>query len=129
MADSEADKSTEVIGFHVDGQAYAFCIDSMLAIPRHVINIRNGKRSIAVSYCDRSDCARVNSSDRESIHPLGIGGLDVNNELVLLLDGKRYSHRSEALPMADVSFRRMSLGMWTAEFPKTLLYVGSKEDS
>lgn len=124
VAESAVPDSSEVIGFHVGDQAYAFCTDPMMEIPQHVINFQRGDRSIAVSYCDLSDCARVLSSDRATALPLGIGGLDVNSELVLLLAGERYSHRSEALPMEDVYFRRTSLGEWIGEFPETMIYVG-----
>jgi hypothetical protein len=47
--------------------------------------------------------------------------------LVLLLAGERYSHRSEALSMEDVLFRRMSLGEWVGEFPETMIYIGSDQ--
>ncbi len=120
--ESTADKALEVIGFKVDGQAYAFCIDAMTEIPRHVVNMRNDNRAIAVSYCDLSDCARVVSSARAGSQPLGIGGLDINDELVLLFGGRRYAHRSAALPMDDVAFERMSLGKWMAKHPGTMVY-------
>lgn len=120
--ETTADESLEVIGFKVNGQAYAFCIDVMTQIPRHVVNLRRGDQSIAVSYCDLSDCARVLTTDRIASQPLGIGGLDVNDEMVLLLGGKRYAHRSAALPMDDVEFERMSLGKWMARHPSTMIY-------
>ena len=122
VVDTTADEALEVIGFDVNGQAYAFCIDAMMQIRRHVVNIKHDDRSIAVSYCDLSDCARVVTSDREVSQPLGIGGLDIHDELVLLLGGKRYGHRSPALPMDDVPFERMSLGNWMTKHPHTMIY-------
>jgi hypothetical protein len=119
----------EVIGFEVNGQAYAFCIDHLLDIPHHVINFKAGAESVAVSYCDLSGCARVVSTDDASPEPLGIGGLDLNDELVLLLAGDRYSQRSQELPMDDISFRRVSLKVWLDEFPETLLYQGNLDES
>ncbi len=125
----DAPGTTEIIGFHVDGQAYAFCIDHLLDIPHHVINFKLGEQPIAVSYCDLSGCARVLSSDRTTAEPLGIGGLDVNNELVFLFEGERYSQRSRDLPMQDIPFQRMTLERWTAEFPETLIFQGNQEST
>ena len=119
----------EVIGFEVNGQAYAFCIDHLLDIPHHVINFKAGAESVAVSYCDLSGCARVVSTDDTTLEPVGIGGLDVNDELVLLLAGDRYSQRSIDLPMDDISFRRASLKEWLKEFPETLVYQGNLDQT
>ena len=136
-ADSDTPDSAEVIAFEVDGRAFAFCVDSMLDIERHVVNVNLGKRHVAVAYCDLSDCTRVVTRQKDTpdsgdtidrSNPLGIGGLDVNDELVLLYEGERYAHRSDALPMDDVTFERMSLGEWKTRHPETLIYE-AKESS
>lgn len=125
--ESDIVDSAEVIGFKLDGQAYAFPLKNLMEIAKHVVNFKSGKRSIAVSYCDLSGCARVLSSEAEKANSLGIGGLDLNHELVLLLNGTRYGHLSEAIPMDDVDFVRVSFGEWTAMHPNSRVYQDSEE--
>jgi hypothetical protein len=67
---------------------------------------------------------RVLSRDGDAPIPLRVGGLDVDDQMVLLLDGQRYGQESAAIPLCDVPFERTTLGKWKAKHPHSQIYVG-----
>ena len=115
--------SDDVIGVVVAGQAYAFSVKYISHETRHVVNLSVDGQAIAITYCDLVDCARVLTRPK-SEGPIGlrIGGLDYKDQLVVMLDGVRYSQTSKKLPLEDFPFERATLGEWKARHPKSLVH-------
>ena len=104
---------TMVVGVEVDGVACAFVLGSMQDPTQHIVNTMINNKPISVTYCNYINCVRVLSDDSETSIPLNVGGLDIDNQMVLRLHGERYGQESRELPLADYPFARMSLDEWT----------------
>lgn len=115
--------STEIVGVEVAGEFCAFVLDSMSNPRYHIVNTMLNMKPISVTYCDLVDCVRVLTDDDSTTIPLHMGGLDVNNQMVLLLDGERFGQSSEGLPLKDHDFVRTTLGDWMNRHPSTKIYV------
>ena len=120
---------TAVAGLEVDGQHYAFVLETM--VERHIANLVLDELPISVTYCDLADCVRVFTLPPAALlapavtAPLkfSVGGLDIDNRLVLLLDEQRYSQESKQIPAADYPFDRMRWDQWLKKHPDTLVYL------
>ncbi len=113
---------TPIVGIEVSGEAYAFVLDSMSDPRTHIVNLYVHGVAISVTYCNLSDCIRVLTTEGKELLPLGVGGLDVDNQLVLLWQGIRYGQSSTKLPLADYPFHRMKWGEWLSKYPDTRVY-------
>ncbi|MFK8113548.1 MAG: DUF3179 domain-containing (seleno)protein [Rubripirellula sp.] len=118
---AELDDSTEIVGVEVNGESCAFVLDAMSDPTRHIVNLFLNKKPISVSYCSIQDCVRVLSDESDELLPLRVGGLDINNHMVFLFKGKRYSQESRELPAIDYDFVRTSFGAWKLLHPKTVV--------
>lgn len=116
-------ESTQVVGIEVDGDAFAFVLDSMLEPTRHIANLCVGGTAVSVTYCNLVDCVRVLTDHSAAPIPLHVGGLDVDDQMVLLLNGQRYGQLSAGLPLTDYPFRRMNFSQWKTLHPNTKVYV------
>ncbi len=116
--------STEVVGFEIDGQPYAFNLTPMRRIAQHIVNLHVNNTAVSVTYCDSVDCVRVLSGQRASAIPLRVGGMDVDHQLVVILGEERYGQESKHLPFADYPFTRTSLAGWQRAHPHTLIFNG-----
>lgn len=113
-----------VAGFVVSGQPYAFALDHMAQPNEAIINMTIRGVAVSVSYCNLVDSLRVlTHPDRSEPTPLRVGGLDTENRMVLLLDGVRYAHESDALPLQDLPFERMSFGDWRHKHPNSRIFM------
>lgn len=116
--------STPIIGIQFDGEEVALVVEKMTDPKAHIVNLNfHGKKSISVTYCYLLDCARVVSEDSKVPIPLHVGGIDIDQQMVLLFNGKRYSQTSPDLPLTDYPFQRMSLGTWKRLYPNTHVFV------
>ena len=115
--------STPVIGIVVEEDAYAFVVEKMHDPRAHIVNLILNEKAISVTYCNLQDCVRVVTNDSEMPIPLRLGGLDVDAQLVLLLDGRRYGQTSSGLPLSDHVFSRMNLGEWKQLHPSGMICV------
>ena len=113
---------TPIVGIEVSGEAYAFVLDSMSDPRTHIVNLYVHGVAISVTYCNLVDCIRVLTTEGKELLPLGVGGLDVDNQLVLLWQGIRYGQSSTKLPLADYPFHRMEWGEWLSKHPDTRVY-------
>ena len=112
--------STPVIGVECEGDAIAIVEEEMTAPKTKVINLNfNRKKAVSISYCQVSDLVRVFSANSADPIGLGVGGFDLDDQLVLLLDGQRYAQQTEDVPLAEYPFQRTSLGQWRGVFPQT----------
>lgn len=114
-----------VIGVVVKGKAFAFAREALLNPDEHIVNLLIDDTPISVTYCSMRDCARVftRESGAEPID-LHVGGLDVSNQLVYLLEDTRYGQTSEEIPLEDFPFEWMTFGEWKQQHPDTLVYGG-----
>lgn len=111
--------ATSVVGFVVNEQPIAIVIDAMEDYRKHVVNLQIEDTAVSVTYCDLASCIRVFRDQRDSVIPLRNGGLDEDNQLVLMLDNVRYGQESDAVPLQDQPFTRTSLGQWKEKYPNT----------
>jgi hypothetical protein len=118
---SEVELSDEasVVGLEVDGQYCAFVLDAMRDPARHIVNMVMNHQTVSVTYCDLVDCVRVLQSDSPSPVDLHVGGLDINQQMVFLLDGQRYGQSSPDLPLLDYPYVRTTWGQWKQQHPST----------
>ena len=133
----ELPDSTDVIGIEVGGKAIAFDLQSMGKPERHIVNLLVDQQPISVTYCNLVDCVRVfkrreNSDSKQTedsdaaergVIPLRVGGLDIDRQMVLLLEGERYGQESPSIPLIDHPHRRTSLGQWKRLHPHTCIYL------
>lgn len=123
---SKLQASDTIIGLVVNGAAFAFSRAALSEPTKHIVNLQLAGQPFAVTYCDLADCARVltapasNRSDFE-VH---VGGIDNQDQLVLLLDGIRYGQESPDIPLQDYKFETMSWRSWTERYPDTQVYDG-----
>jgi hypothetical protein len=82
----------------------------------------------SIAYCDLKSHVRVLSRAGDTPIPLRVGGMDVDNQMVLLLDGQRYDQGSPEIPLQDVPFEKTTWGKWKARHPETLVYGGDLKE-
>ena len=120
----ELPASTEIVGVEINGEFCAFVLNSMLSPRKHIVNLVIDESPLSVTYCNLVDCVRVLTREGNGAIPLSVGGLDVDNQLVLLLGDLHYGQSSPGLPLNDYPFDRMTWGKWKAQHPTTKIYVG-----
>lgn len=115
----------EIIGIVIADQAFAFARRVMHSPEKHIINLCIDENPVSVTYCDIVDTVRVLHGPH-GIRPLDlrVGGMDVNQQLVVLLGGVRYGQGSPDVPLADYAFERTTLERWIAEHPESMIYQG-----
>lgn len=116
--------STAIIGIERSGDALAVPLSALKHPKRHVLNLMVDETPVSITYCDLKGCVRVFSRDGASPIPLRIGGLDIDNQLVLLMDGQRYGQESKDIPLNDIRFEQTSWAQWKARYPETHIYLG-----
>lgn len=115
---------TPVIGIEVAGQTIAFISEKMMDPLAHIVNLNfNHKLSVSVTYCYLANCVRVLRDASDAPIPLHVGGLDIENQMVFLYRGERYSQNSTALPFEDHPFERLTWGEWKRRYPATKVCV------
>jgi hypothetical protein len=122
VKESKLADSTAVIGVVVEGQSFAFVKDALYWPSQHIVNMVVEETPISVTYCSLADCVRVLTRDDAQPIDLQVGGLDVDNRLVVTLDGERYSQLSNALPLEDHEFEVTTLGDWKQRHPNSKIY-------
>lgn len=130
LADDE-----RVIGVVVDNEPRAYVIDAFAVrgmqrkedVGVHVVNDYFGARPICVTHCDRTHSTRVLTTKRPD--PTSVGPIDLRvggwtKGMLLIVDGRRYDHHSDELPLADVEYVTTTWAKWRAAHPQTLVYTG-----
>ncbi len=117
----------KVIGVVEGTVAKAYVCSAMSLTTTHVVNDLIGTRPISITYCDRTDCARVFSGTTPEVPPaMKLGGYS-NNEMMLRFNDVMYYQSSKDVPLADRQFEKTTWGEWKAKYPSTLVYVGERE--
>lgn len=113
-----------VIGVVAGEEACAYSCSAMSQIDSHVINDVLGGKGLTVTFCDRTDHARVLCSESEGTPPkIQVGGL-TDKAMVLYIEGKMYEQISPDVPLSDYKYLRTTWKHWKAMHPNTLVYVG-----
>ncbi|QDT12748.1 DUF3179 domain-containing (seleno)protein [Planctomycetes bacterium K23_9] len=121
--DSGLPESTPIVGVEVGGKPYAFVIAALCDPEQHIVNLFVNETPLSVTYCDLVDCVRVLTDDSDQPIPLCVGGLDVEQQVVLLLEGQRYGQSSAGIPLKDYPFVRTTLWNWKERHPSTSVDV------
>ena len=123
-SDVHLSDETPVIGIEVAGQAIAFISEKMMDPLAHIVNLNfDHELSVSVTYCNLANCVRVLRDASDAPIPLHVGGLDIENQMVFLYRGERYSQSSTALPFEDHPFERLTWGEWKRRYPATKVCV------
>jgi hypothetical protein len=128
-----------VVGVEVGGQCRAYALAAFApagrGYGRHVVNDLIGTTPITVTFCDRTECARVFIGP-EGGTPLdiGVGGWTGDGErgaMLLKVGDARYYQATgrplgggENIPYAEAQFLWTTWGQWREAHPDTAVYVG-----
>jgi hypothetical protein len=128
--------NTEVIGVAAAGRHRAYVIDALVRREQHVVNDQLGGAPVTVTYCDRTDCARV-FTDARGGGPLDVasGGWVGRYEegcMLLRVGSDRYrqdtglplAKDAPPFPLARAEFVRTTWKEWREAHPDTDVYVG-----
>lgn len=115
----------KIIGVVEQDKATAYLCAAMSSMGSHVVNDIVGTRPIAVTFCDRTDCARV-LRDTVDSQPTAVqvGGF-FNQEMTVYLKGILYPQSSQEIPLVDQPFTRTSWREWKTQYPATRVYLGN----
>lgn len=125
-ASSKLRASDPIVGVVVNGAAVAFSRATLSEPTKHIVNLQLAGKPFAVTYCDMADCTRVLTapSDSGRVVDVHAGGVDTDDQLVLLLDGVRYGQESPDIPLKDYKFEITTWQSWTERYPDTQVYGG-----
>ena len=125
LESSEAQIADEakVVGIEINGEAYAFSLNTMDAEMHHIVNFLQDEKPFTVTYCPMANCVRVLTREEAELIPLRLGGLNDQDMMVVLLDGVRYDQNSSGLPLKDYAHTRTTFGEWKKLHPKTKVFA------
>ena len=98
-----------VLGVVVNGQARAYSIDRLSQMSDHVICDEVGDSRIAVTYCDRTDCARVLQLQEGDV--VTVGGFK-DGQMQLVHQEKSYGQQSTDIPLSDLECTTVTWAEW-----------------
>jgi hypothetical protein len=128
--------NTEVIGVSASGRHRAYVIDALVRRERHVVNDQLGGAPVTVTYCDRTNCARVFTEPRGGgpLEVAGGGWIGRYEEGCMLLrigpdryrqdTGLPLAKGAPPFPYARAEFVRTTWKQWREAHPDTDVYVG-----
>ena len=114
---------TMVIGVEVGGSFRAYLPGGMNDMDQHVLHDEFNGEPITVTYCDKSDCARVFVRGDVAAEKIHMGGFN-GDAMLLLIDEKRYVQLDQEIPLAEYPIKRMAWLEWKTSYPETTIYVG-----
>ncbi len=123
VTEAKLTEASKVIGVVIDGQQYAFSLDSMVMETNHIVNFVTNQTSLSVVYCPLADCVRVLRCDEGELIPMRLGGLNEDGLMAVLLKGTRYDLDSPRIPLTDYAFERTSYGQWKQKYPQTKVFT------
>lgn len=114
----------EVLGVLIDNEARAYLVSAFRSLSDHVVNDVVEGVPVSVTYCDRTDCARVltrqGSTEAIDLQLAGWSG----ESMLLLLDGTYFPQQAAEMPLQDQPFERTTWGQWKSRYPGTKIYLG-----
>ena len=126
-ANAEIADDQPIIGIIDSSLAYAFPLDMLSNPRRHVVNFAGSDSAMSVSYCDISGCVRVFQDKDSTEIPLRVGGLDLDDKMVLVYGDQWYTQDSEALPLDEIPHEQTTWGKWIEKHPQSLVCVDDEE--
>lgn len=112
-----------VIGIVVQGTPIAFSLKGMSGPGSHVVKLEKNETTFCITYCDIVHCARVFSSPvSKGIVDMTVGGQDVGEQMVLLLNGIRYGQSSHNIPLNEHPFELTDWSEWVQKYPSSMVY-------
>jgi len=114
----------EVIGVLIGDEPRAYLLSAFKGLDLHVVNDCAAEVPISITYCDRTDCARVftDPQRREAID-LYLGGWG-GDDMLLKLGEQYFTQNAETAPLRDHPFQRTTWEEWKSQHPETSVYVG-----
>jgi len=116
-----------VIGVIAFGEARAYLKRAFAkGLTSHVLLDQFGATRVTVTHCDLSNCTRVFSSTMEnSLGDIHCGGWMAEQELALLIAGKKYPQSSKEIPFDDLPYLITTWDKWRGEHPRSAVYLGT----
>ncbi len=135
-AEAKVPDDEQVIGISSAGKHRAYLVSAFGGTYRHVVNDRLGDVPITITYCDRTQCTTVFTSDNRGapLH-LALGGFEKGRMLLRINGG--YYYQDSAKPIADGfedfpypthPFTKTTWKLWRQAHPDTDIYVGVSAD-
>ena len=127
--EAQLDDDTEIIGVTVAGVNRAYVVTALSSTSTHIVNDVIQDRAVSVTYCDRTDRARIfkvpdkTAPGKQTIIALSLLGWN-GDQMLLQLDGESYAHDAVEIPLTDVPFERTTWEKWKAAHPQTDVFTG-----
>jgi hypothetical protein len=141
-----------LIGVVVNGQPIAVPLRFVSGPFSHVVNLVVDQTPVSITHCDLSKCTRVFLANPVGLKALAerpalesplevsadttfqpidlrLGGQELTGQMVLLLDGVRYSHQSRSIPLQDHEFEITTTELWIGKHPASIVYGRSRGGS
>ena len=109
VTEATLDTDSRVLGIVVNGQARAYSIDRLSQMSDHVICDELGGSRIAVTYCDRTDCARALKLEEGDV--VTVGGFK-DGTMQIVHEDKLYDQLSPEIPLSDLECTTVTWGQW-----------------
>ena len=115
--ESSLQAEDRVLGVVIDGQPRAYSIALLSQMSHHVICDDVGDTRIAVTFCDRTDCARVLELPENEV--VTVAGFR-EGEMRIAHQGIRYAQSSQDMPLSDVECSTMTWREWLSQYPDSV---------
>lgn len=109
VTEATLDADSRVLGVVVNGQARAYSIDRLSQISDHVICDELGGSRIAVTYCDRTDCARALKLGEGDV--VTVGGFK-DGAMQIVHEDRSYNQLSPEIPLSDLECATVTWEQW-----------------
>ena len=129
VAATEADlpDHVQIIGITVGDSARAYAVNDLSGMTTHVVNDSLENSAMSVTYCNRTDVARVfSNSESKTPMELGVGGWQ-GQQMLITLDGKFFLQEAKDVPLKDYPCTRTTWGEWKALHPETTLCLTKEQ--
>lgn len=121
-ADVTLSPDEQVIGVSVAGMSRAWRISAMSDMQSHVVIDTRGPQPLAVTFCDRSRCARVLAGQSGTALQVQTAGF-INGEMWLRVNGQMLPQSSTDIPLEDIEAMVTTWQEWKASHPDTTVYL------
>lgn len=127
-ADVDLRAEEQVIGVSVAGMSRAWLISAMSDMQSHVVIDNRGPQPIAVTFCDRSRCARVLAGQSGAALQVQTAGF-INGEMWLRVNGQMLPQSSTDVPLEDIEAVVTTWQEWKTSHPDTTIYLQRESEN
>lgn len=107
--ETQLEPDDRILGVVIAGQPRAYSLGRLSGIADHVICDTFDDKRIAVTWCDRTECARVFALPAENT--ISIAGF-LQGEMQVLHNGQQYPQSSALIPLDEVNCSIMTWKEW-----------------